>query len=977
MINNYNEIIENKEYLINLFSKVYNLYIENNGEIIVTKVKTVKIESDKDPSSRNVHGYMYRITLSILVKENKSKNSNIQYLEFYLPKMYNNAFYYKRPSDEKILERLPITIMHNQDNIKVVRNNIIMNLNDFNIRLEIRNMNNEFPFYLRFKESGEELELKTPHEVVENIIARKGESGLTLDERYMKKLKMLGFNNDILDLSLLNTFVTMSEDDRKDLDIKTPYDYKYNGYLDYLQNLIQMNSFSLQNKLRSMFRRYGKLYTSVVQQIINRSLSIGEGNIQIGDDNNPLSNLTRTNRLVFKGSGQYEDNRLIYNKYFYGFICPVTTPDNANTSIHNEIAQSSYIKDGKPYVKLINLQTGKAEWVESYVLFSEPILYPEEDLKKKGPYKCLVKMEDKLIDDYKNIKYKLSDPDDYLSLNNAIIPFSNSSDTQRIAGATKNIDQSISCIGSQPSIIYTGAESKIFEMSDEKIESPVSGKITDIKRKDTTYTITIDDEHKVIFENEYMSSYNSYNQLVPLVKVGDKVKKGQIIVASNSFKDGEFATGLNLYSAFTEMQGLTYREGIVISESCAKKLGHETLYTFEYNFNTEWCYFDKEYVDLVKSNFTLNNFEVNENDINKRYFIQSEGKIVSRYLGGYLKFKVTKMGYTDDEDEQLPYTETIKLPPHVNNGEILSCELILVEEGNKFYNESLECLVGTVVRKNKVTYTDYIDKGISGKLIFKIKYINVATELDKISTKYYNKGLSTKVVPDDEFYKDKDGRTIDIVFGALSIPSRKTISLPQESLLGKCCVRGYEIVDNLLKNKKYKEVKEIFSLLFMNDSFKDYTEKELIDYHNSFSKYKFYRVKVSCWNTKYNNEYIMKIAEKLGIESDEYLTLNGRKVRNKIVTGYTYTYRLHFLSEDLGTATPTQNLLNETTFFQGIGKTSTSGGASIGELQIFGLLANGAKEVYDEITEYKREENLSELNEVLLSLGLTIKPTEE
>lgn len=973
----YNETIENGEFLKELFMQVYNKnLLEVAGVPYKTKLAKVIITSDKNPEERFNSGYYFHIKLVISFTDTSSGDKHLQEIEFDMPKMYKNAFFYLK-RDGSFRTKTPVTSLIKQDNIKVNKDGYVV-INDKNFRFSFKIGTNDL--LLKLFEDADEIQFRNGLEALETIKSKFGEEALRLSDKYINKLKILGYDYEFIDLNLIRDIIDINVEDRRNIfETKTPYDYKFVTFLDEFKEEVLANRYEITRRMQFNMRKYGKIYSTDIVKILNRLLNIDSDSVRSSSHSNPLSELSVSNRLIYRGGNVYEP-RFIYNDTFFGVMSPTKTPDSGNTGIFNEFSKSSVLINGIPHIKVYD-KNEKEVYIEPVEFLTKKILYWNEwkriKNKEKAPYKIFYKRQEDEIVNADDFDYIMAPLDNYLSLGESIIPFSNHSDTQRIAGGANLLDQSISCRDSNPSILYTGGEKDIYELSTDKIKSIEKGIVEEV----TENYVKVSGKKYNFFNAP--NSNRVLNQMVPKVKIGQKVKEGDVIIESNSFKDGEFATGVNLLTAFTEYRGATYREGIAISESCAKKLSHQNIKikSFylgnknEYVFGKEGKEELKKWLDnKIKQKEINKRFQYNEEEWDSKYNFLMEGTYSTLVLGGLVYKTIDYTKLRTDGDTTKYMVDPLFLSPYLKDGEVIDCwvEHISITDDGSGLNDSLVPLAKQFRKNKKAIVTDELPKDIGMVIHFKLKYWNYCGVGSKVTTSYYNKGTVAKVVPDDEFLHTEDGKVIDIIYGALSIPNRKTVALAQELSLTKSCKIGYEKVGEWLKSNSWQRVKEFLNLLYNTKEFSNYTQKQLKEFYDTFSKYGYFRLKVSSWNREYSNDDILKIMEYLGVESKDYLIdgRTGKKVKKPVNVGYTRTYRVHMLAEERIAAFPKKNVINKE--FTSLGSVKVrEGGHSIGELQVMGLLATDNK-LYDKITEDGRTHNLETINLELNLLGLEI-----
>lgn len=254
-------------------------------------------------------------------------------------------------------------------------------------------------------------------------------------------------------------------------------------------------------------------------------------------------------------------------------------------------------------------------------------------------------------------------------------------------------------------------------------------------------------EIKIPIYNNYIFNRKSYIHNTPLIKEGDKVKKGQILASSNyTDNEGNIALGLNAYTAYIPYKGLTFEDAIVVSEDFAKKMASEAMYKYE------------EEEDV-------------RSKIDKR-----------RYIALFpVKYKREQLNKLDDVGVVKPGTVLKKGDPI-----ILKITDRKPEGLNSLHRGRRSYWIDDAVEWDK----DYegivtdVAKTPKGYQVF-VKTYAPTVEGDKMTGFYGDKGIIAKVVPMDKMPRDSQGRPFDVIVNPMIIISRGNPGQIYEALLGK------------------------------------------------------------------------------------------------------------------------------------------------------------------------------------------------
>lgn len=227
-----------------------------------------------------------------------------------------------------------------------------------------------------------------------------------------------------------------------------------------------------------------------------------------------------------------------------------------------------------------------------------------------------------------------------------------------------------------------------------------------------------------------------------IVKVGDKVKANQPLAESNFTRDGELTMGRNLTVAYMPYFGLNHEDGIVLSESASKKMTSVHADKVTMNITKDMTFGKKKYVAVYPTTFTQEQLEkLDENGVAKKGAILEEGDPVILAL--------TNAGESR-QNQVLGLIHKSLIHPYKDSSEVYE-EHFPGEVTNVHVSPSLI----TVVIKVK-------------------KQLQVG---DKLAGSYGNKGVCSKILPDDQMPRDADGNPLDAVLTSTSVISRITIQL--------------------------------------------------------------------------------------------------------------------------------------------------------------------------------------------------------
>ena len=362
---------------------------------------------------------------------------------------------------------------------------------------------------------------------------------------------------------------------------------------------VQFNS-ALARMVRTVYERMNLRESETItpQDLINSRLVttvintfFGTSQLsQFGDQTNPLAEITHKRRISSLGPGGLSRERAGFevrdvHYTHYGRLCPIETPEGPNIGLISSLALMAKInRHGfieAPYRKIDTKKlTNKVEYLsaddedraniaQSGLAISKNNLISEDKVRvrSKGDFPVV---------DVEEVHYSDIVPNQILSVAAALIPFVEHDDANRALMGSNMQRQSVPLMKTEAPIVATGMEKVVAKDSKSVLLSPVSGKVVHVDSNKVVIKDSNFSEDSVLIKNEDLCTVNlikysrsnqntCYNQKV-LVRVGDKVKKGDVIADGASTQGGELALGKNVLIAFMPWNGYNFEDAIVINE---------------------------------------------------------------------------------------------------------------------------------------------------------------------------------------------------------------------------------------------------------------------------------------------------------------------------------------------------------------------------------------------------------------------------
>lgn len=575
-----------------------------------------------------------------------------------------------------------------------------------------------------------------------------------------------------------------------------------------------------------------KLYinpTTVASAIINSE------NVNPLENINPIEELSSFLRISPVGIGGISDSRAFpdsargIHPSYYGNVDPLESPDSEKIGIQQHLTVGSNISN------------------------------------VRGMF--IVKDRDKVK------------PSEILGLGPALIPFVETNDGNRVTMAAANLKQAIPTKNAEQPAVQTGYESLVTDLLSDKFikKSPSAGKVVAIE----DIGITIEDKSgkqhfiKTTPESLYSGSGKpGLSTFKPRVKIGQSVSEGQILAEGANLIDGVISNGINVLASFIPWNGFNFEDGMVISESMAKRFvslhmeNSKTIVSPE-----EDIAYMAKVGDSVQKGSILLTYSSAIYDVEANKHLRSEG-------GKVVQIEI----YSNVPEEDIP--ETIREQ---------------YEEFKNFYTlETGNYPIGKFKEKDSA-------EKIEGIMIkFTIQQELELEKGDKINNRHFNKGVISKIVPDDEMPKAPWGQTIDIVYSPLSVVNRMNSGQLSEMYLGLISKKLSESIQSDTRKTFEKDLKNVLNILDRTEN-KKYTKRVLGTIQSlSEAGYKklvadikesgFLPMIVPPFKSPKYGE-IMEALKYMGLKPKYPVTVSGKKLVGEVPVGYMYVQKLEHLSD--------------------------------------------------------------------------------
>ncbi len=530
---------------------------------------------------------------------------------------------------------------------------------------------------------------------------------------------------------------------------------------------------------------------------------------QFMDQINPLGELTHKRRLSALGPGGLSRDRAGFevrdvHHSHYGRMCPIETPEGPNIGLINSL--SGYAKVNEygfieaPYRKVDKekgIVTDEVEYMTADTEDGFYIAQANEELDENGKFlssRVVTRYKDQFLEvsaepgncrvDYMDVS-----PRQVTSIATAMIPFLENDDANRALMGSNMQRQAVPLLMPESPIIGTGMEYKAARDSGVCVLAKNSGVVSKVSA--THIEVKTDegetDKYKLI-------KFTRSNQGMcinqrPIVEVGERVEAGDIIADGPSTKNGELGLGRNILIGFMTWEGYNYEDAMLINEKLVKEDILTSIHIEEYEIESRDTKLGPEEITRDIPNVGEDALR----DLDERGIIRVGAEVES---GDILVGKVTPKGETDlSSEERLlraifgekarEVRDTSLRVPHGEYGIIVDVKVFTRENGDELppgVNQIVRCYIA---QKRKISVGD------------------------KMAGRHGNKGVISRILPEEDMPFLPDGTPLQIVLNPLGVPSRMNIGQVLEVHLGYAAKKlGWKVATPVFDGANEQDIAE-------------------------------------------------------------------------------------------------------------------------------------------------------------------------
>ena len=675
---------------------------------------------------------------------------------------------------------------------------------------------------------------------------------------------------------------------------------------------------------------------------------------QFMDQNNPLAELTHKRRLSALGPGGLSRDRAGFevrdvHYTHYGRLCPIETPEGPNIGLISYLA--TYAKINKygfveaPYRK-VDKATGTvtdevvymtADEEDEYIVAqaNEPLDENNHFVRPRvsGRHRNDIQEFDASQVDYMDVSPRMM-----VSVATACIPFLENDDCNRALMGSNMQRQAVPLMVTQQPLVATGMEYKAATDSGVCVLAAHDGTVEYVDA-DKIIVRCADGSADTYELIKFMrSNQGNCNNQRPIVNVGETVKAGDVLADGPATRNGEISLGKNALIGFMTWEGYNYEDAILLNERMVKDDVFTSIHIEEYETEARDTKLGPEEITRDIPNVGDDALK----DLDERGIIRVGAEV---HAGDILVGKVTPKGETDlTAEERLlraifgekarEVRDTSLKVPHGESGIIVDVK-VFTREGGDELGPGVNMVVRVyIAQKRKISVGD------------------------KMAGRHGNKGVVSRIMPQEDMPFLPDGTPLDIVLNPLGVPSRMNIGQVLEVHLGRAAqALGWKVATPVFNGADEKDIME---LLAQAGLFREVYPNETI------AGKQLYLVTEDGTDVRRLDQEEMADAQQIRIWRKEgrlrladgktklYDGRTGEMFENPVTVGYVYFLKLHHLVDDKihARSTGPYSLVTQ----QPLGGKAQFGGQRFGEMEVWALEAYGAAYTLQEILTVKSDD---------------------
>ena len=676
---------------------------------------------------------------------------------------------------------------------------------------------------------------------------------------------------------------------------------------------------------------------------------------QFMDQTNPLAELTHKRRLSALGPGGLSRDRASFDVRdvhysHYGRLCPIETPEGPNIGLISYLA--SYARVNRfgfietPYRK-VDKATGRVtdeiEYMTADVEDEYTVGQANEPVDENGCFvneRITCRHRNEIISvDRNSVDYVDVSPKMMVSVATAMIPFLQNDDANRALMGANMQRQAVPLLRPEAPIVATGQEHKNCIDSEVAILAEGPGVVTKVSARYITVRYDSGETKEYRLTKYLRSNHTTCINQRPIVNAGQRVDYQDVLADGPSTDRGEIALGRNILMGFMTWEGYNYEDAVLLNERMVREDVFTSIHIEEYELEARDTKLGPETITRDIPNVGEDALR----DLDEHGIIRIGAEV---HAGDYLVGKVAPKGEAEATAEEKllraifgekarEVRDTSLKVPHGESGTIVDVKIFTRENGDELGPGVNQCVRVYIAQKRKISVGD------------------------KMAGRHGNKGVVSRILPQEDMPFLPDGTPLDIVLNPLGVPSRMNIGQVLEVHLGYAAkALGWKVATPIFNGANEQDIQECLKMaglarevgydepligkqLYLapqeeGGELRALTPEEMAD-----------NVQVREWQ---------KAGQLRLVDGKNWLYdgRTGERFDNPVTVGYVYFLKLHHLVDDKihARSTGPYSLVTQ----QPLGGKAQFGGQRFGEMEVWALEAYGAAYTLQEILTVKSDD---------------------
>ena len=666
---------------------------------------------------------------------------------------------------------------------------------------------------------------------------------------------------------------------------------------------------------------------------------------QFMDQNNPLAELTHKRRLSALGPGGLSRDRAGFevrdvHYSHYGRMCPIETPEGPNIGLISYLASYAKINEygfvEAPYRKVKKIYdennnlieqvvTDEVEYMTADVEDEYVVAQANEPLDEGKHFirpRVSARRRDEILEiDAEKVDYMDVSPRMMVSVATACIPFLENDDCNRALMGSNMQRQAVPLMVTQQPIVATGMEYKAATDSGTAVLAKSNGVV---EKVDADHVVVRNEQGALedysLIKFARSNAGTCINQR-PIVEVGETVTAGQVLADGPAMRNGEISLGKNALIGFMTWEGYNYEDAVLLNEKIVREDVYTSIHIEEYETESRDTKLGPEEITRDIPNVSEDALK----DLDERGIIRIGAEVKS---GDILVGKVTPKGETElTAEERLlraifgekarEVRDTSLRVPHGAYGIVVDVKVFTPENSDELQPGVRMCVRCYIAQKRKISVGD------------------------KMAGRHGNKGVVSRILPQEDMPCLPDGTPLDIVLNPLGVPSRMNIGQVLEVNLGYVAkALGWKVQTPVFDGAHESDLRDCFA-----DAREKWHGENAPEYPTHLDR------------LMGEKGHVIDFS-KIDLTDDGKTTVydgrTGEQFPNKVTVGYMYYLKLHHLVDDKIHARSTGPYSMVTQ--QPLGGKAQFGGQRFGEMEVWALEAYGAAYTLQEILTIKSDD---------------------